>query len=117
MARTSSRRLAKQEEEEEVATIRAALIQAHANMPKEEAIRKHEELIGKAAAQGAKITCLQEIFFGPYFCAEQDPKWYATAEPDDGPTVQRRQALASKHPMGLVVPFYEEAQTGVQYNP
>src|SRR6266550_155541 len=50
-----------------MAKVRAALIQAHANMPKEEAIKKHEELIGEAAAKGAQITCLQEIFFGPCF--------------------------------------------------
>src|SRR6059058_5294569 len=99
-----------------MAKVRAALIQAHANMPKEEAIKKHEELIAEAAAKGAQITCLQEIFFGPYFCAEQDPKWYDTAERDDGPTVRRMQALAKKHKMALVVPFYEEAQTGVYYN-
>jgi len=99
-----------------MAKVRAALIQAHANMPKEEAIKKHEELIAEAAAKGAQITCLQEVFFGPYFCAEQDPKWYDTAERDDGPTVRRMQALAKKHKMALVVPFYEEAQTGVYYN-
>jgi N-carbamoylputrescine amidase len=99
-----------------MAKVRAALIQAHANMPKEEAIVRHEALIGEAAAKGAQITCLQEIFFGPYFPAEQDVKWYDTAEPDDGPTVKRMQALAKKHKMALVVPFYEEAQTGVYYN-
>src|SRR5437899_16115 len=99
-----------------MAKVRAALIQAHANMPKEEAVAKHEKLISEAAAKGAQVTCLQEIFFGPYFCAEQDPKWYDTAEPDDGPTVRRMQELAKKHKMVLVVPFYEEAQTGVYYN-
>ena len=62
-------------------TVRAAVIQAHANMSKEEAVDKHVELIAKAAAEGAQVTCLQEIFHGPYFCAEQDPKWYATASP------------------------------------
>ena len=85
-------------------------------MPKEEAVTKHEKLIGEAADKGAQVTCLQEIFFGPYFCAEQDPKWYDTAERDDGPTIKRMQALAKKHKMVLVVPFYEEAQTGVYYN-
>ncbi len=99
-----------------MATVRAALIQAYANMPKQEAIKKHEELIAKAAAQGAKVTCLQEIFFGPYFPAEQDVKWYATAERDTGPTVTRMRELAKKHNMVLIVPFYEEAQTGVYYN-
>ena len=97
-------------------TIRAAIIQANANLPKEEAIDKHVGLIAKAAAEGAQITCLQEIFNGPYFPAEQDPKWYATAERDDGPTVTRMRELAREHGMALVVPFYEEAQPGVYYN-
>src|SRR5438132_8644287 len=69
-----------------MAKVRAALIQAHANMPKEEAIKKHEELIGEAAAKGAQITCLQEIFFGPYFCAEQDP---SGTTPPNGTTARR----------------------------
>jgi N-carbamoylputrescine amidase len=34
-------------------------------MSKQEAIDKHVELIGKAAAEGAQVTCLQEIFHGP----------------------------------------------------
>ncbi|HEY7282867.1 MAG TPA: nitrilase-related carbon-nitrogen hydrolase [Actinomycetota bacterium] len=97
-------------------TVRAAVIQAKANMSKEEAVDKHVELIGKAAAEGALVTCLQEIFHGPYFCAEQDPKWYETAEPDDGPIVQRMQALAKQHNMVLIVPFYEQADVGVYYN-
>ena len=99
-----------------MSTIRAAVIQAEANMPKEEAVDKHVELIAKAAADGAQVTCLQEIFHGPYFCAEQDPKWYATAEPEDGPTVTRMREVAREHNMVLVVPWYEEAQTGVYYN-
>ena len=99
-----------------MATVRAAIIQAHANMPKQEAVDKHLGLIAKAAAEGAQVTCLQEIFHGPYFCAEQDPKWYATAERDDGPIVTRMCAAAREHRMVLVVPFFEEAQTGVYYN-
>src|SRR5213596_1546688 len=97
-------------------TVQAAVIQRYANMPKDEAIDKHIELIGKAAAEGAKVTCLQDIFHGPYFPAEQDPKWYRTAEPEDGPTITRMREVARQHNMVLVVPWYEEAQTGVYYN-
>jgi beta-ureidopropionase len=97
-------------------TVRAAVIQAYANMSKQEAVEKHVELIRQAAAQGAQVTCLQEIFHGPYFCAEQDPKWYATAEREDGPTVTHMREVARQHGMVLVVPFFEEAQTGVYYN-
>jgi beta-ureidopropionase len=97
-------------------TVRAALVQCNANLPKEEAIDKHIELIEKAAAEGAKVTGLQEIFHGPYFPAEQDPKWYRTAEPEDGPTITRMREVARQHGMVLVVPWFEEAQTGVYYN-
>src|SRR5256884_9110621 len=99
-----------------MAKVRAALIQAYENIPKDEGIERHEQLIGEVAEKGAHVPCLEEIFFGPYSPAEQDTKWYDTAEPDDGPTVRRMQELAKKHKMVLVVPFYEEAQTGVYYN-
>ena len=52
-------------------TVRTAVIQCSANMSKDEAIDKHVGLIAEAAAEGAKVTCLQEIFHGPYFPAEQ----------------------------------------------
>jgi N-carbamoylputrescine amidase len=97
-------------------TVRAALIQAHANLPKPEAIDKHVAMIEQAAAEGAEVTCLQEIFFGPYFCAEQETKWFETAEPDDGPTVQTMRDLARKNEMVIVVPFFEKEAPGVYYN-
>jgi N-carbamoylputrescine amidase len=43
-------------------------------------IKRHLPLINRAGDAGVKILCMQELFFGPYFCAEQDPKWYALAE-------------------------------------
>lgn len=97
-------------------TVRAALIQANANMSKKEAVDKHVEMIAQAAAKGAQIVGLQEIFHGPYFCAEQDPKWYETAEPEDGPTVARMREVARRHGIVLIVPWYEEEQPGVYYN-
>jgi beta-ureidopropionase len=96
--------------------VRAALIQAHANLPKQEALDKHVAMIEQAAEKGAEVVCLQEIFFGPYFCAQQEPKWFETAEPDDGPTVEAMRDLARKHRMVLVVPFFEKEFEGVFYN-
>ena len=50
-------------------------------------IEKHLGLIAEAASKGVKILCLQELFYGPYFCAEQDVKWYGLTEKvPDGPT-------------------------------
>src|SRR6266516_2830537 len=96
--------------------VRAALSQAQANMSKQDAVDKHIKMIADAAGQGAQVVGLQEIFHGPYFCAEQDPKWYGTAEPEDGPTVSRMREVAREHGIVLVVPWYAEEQPGVYYN-
>jgi beta-ureidopropionase len=97
-------------------TVRAALIQAHANLSKEQALEKHVAMVVAAADGGAEIACLQEIFHGPYFCAQQEPKWFASAEPDDGPTVRAMRELARRHELVLVVPFFEKEFEGVFYN-
>ncbi len=84
---------------------------------KEAMIAKHVKLIEQAAKKKVQVLCMQEIFYGPYFCAEQDIKWYRTTERvPDGPTTQLMMKLAKKYSMVMVVPIYEEAMTGVYYN-
>ena len=105
--------------------IRCSLIQATnvaaSHLPlaqiKQAMIDKHLEYIRQAAEAGARIICLQEIFYGPYFCAEQETRWYDTAEAvPDGPTIRLMQDVARKHKVALVVPVYEVEQQGVYYN-
>jgi len=84
---------------------------------KEAMIEKHVGLIGEAAKQGVQVLCLQELFYGPYFCAEQDKKWYGLTERvPDGPSTRLMQDLAKQHGMAIVVPLYEEELTGIYYN-
>jgi beta-ureidopropionase len=84
---------------------------------KEAMIAKHLKLIEQAAAQKVNVLCLQELFYGPYFCAEQDAKWYHLTEKiPDGPTTRLMCEVAKKHGMAMVVPIYEEEITGVYYN-
>src|SRR5580704_8637412 len=96
--------------------IRCSLIQASNAAPpdasltdtKKAMIDKHLGMIRQAAEAGAQIICLQEIFYGPYFCAEQTTKWYDMTEHiPDGPTIKRMQELAKKHRMAMIVPIYE----------
>jgi N-carbamoylputrescine amidase len=105
--------------------VKAGLIQAtHACSTDEklETIReantaKHVELIERAGKEGVQLLCMQEIFTGPYFCAEQTPRWYESTERiPDGPTTKLMQELARRHKMVIVVPLYEEERTGVYYN-
>jgi N-carbamoylputrescine amidase len=79
-------------------------------------IQKHIPLIEEAGQKGVKVLCLQEIFYGPYFCAEQDIKWYRNAEPVPGPTTERLAEYAKKYQMVMIVPVYEMEIDGVYYN-
>ena len=80
-------------------------------------VEKHVPMIEAAAKKGVQVLCLQEIFNGPYFCAEQKERWYASTERiPGGPTVTLMQEMAKAHKMVLVVPLYEEEMTGVYYN-
>jgi beta-ureidopropionase len=84
---------------------------------KEKMITKHISMIEDAASKGVQVLCLQELFYGPYFCAEQKTKWYSLVEQiPNGETTKLMQELAKKHSMVIVVPIYEEEITGVYYN-
>ena len=88
-------------------TLRAAVTQVAWTGDKETMIKRHEELARSAAASGASIVGFQELFYGPYFCAEQQSKWYSLTERiPDGPTTRLMSELAKKHGMVLVVPIY-----------
>src|SRR6202171_857020 len=105
--------------------VRCSLIQASNAAPpdasledtKQAMIDKHLGFIRQAAWAGAQIVCLQEIFFGPYFCAEQTTRWYDFTEPiPDGPTIRVMQDAARRYQTALIVPIYECEQQGLYYN-
>ena len=80
-------------------------------------VAKHVQQIEKAAQEGVQVLCMQEIFTGPYFCAEQTTRWYDTTEAvPDGRTTKLMQELARRHRMVIIVPVYEVEGTGVYYN-
>ena len=106
-------------------TVKIALIQAKhevdGNEPveahKNAAIEKHIQLLQQAKQAGAQIVSFQEIFYGPYFCAEQTPKWYEAAEEiPNGPTTKLFQELAKLHEMVIVLPIYEREGIATYYN-
>jgi beta-ureidopropionase len=105
--------------------VRGGLIQVRADVPldgttdtvKQRMIDKHMPLIEEAGKRGVQLLCLQELFYGPYFCAEQEKRWYDLTERiPDGPTTKMMQEVAKRLGMVIVVPIYEEEMTGVYYN-
>jgi N-carbamoylputrescine amidase len=84
---------------------------------KQAMIDKHLKFLEDAARRGCQVACLQELFYGPYFCAEQKAHWYALTEAiPSGPTTQLMCETAKRLSLVLVVPIYETEQAGVYYN-
>jgi len=104
--------------------VRAALIQTKlcSNSPDLTVVKKAMTdrvvaQLDEAGKKGAEIACTQELFYGPYFCAEQNRKWYGLTEQiPDGPTTKLMCEVAKRNKMVIVAAMYEEEMTGVFYN-
>ena len=93
--------------------VKAGLIQAHNVAPSDASIDEikkanldHQmKFVDDAAKQGVQVLCFQEIFTTPYFCAEQQTRWYEAVERvPDGPTVKLMQDVAKQHGMSHACP-------------
>ncbi len=79
-------------------------------------VRDAQEKIREAAARGAQIICLQELFDAPYFAQATKAERFDLAEPIPGPTVTSMQALAKSLSVVLIVPIFEREAAGVYRN-
>lgn len=69
-----------------------------------------EAMVRQAAAQGAQVILLQELFAAPYFCKTQDPAYFDWAAPRDGhPMLARFADLARELGVVLPISFFERA--------
>jgi N-carbamoylputrescine amidase len=73
-------------------------------------LAKAEATVRAAAAAGAQLILLQELFATPYFCIEQDAAYFDLAESaDDSALLRRFQALARELRVVLPISFFERA--------
>ena len=97
--------------------VRAGLIQQRWTGDKESMIAAAVEDIRAAASAGVQVVCLQELFYGPYFCQVQDADYYSYTEAiPDGPTTRLLQDVARQLSIVVVAPMYEEEHPGIYYN-
>lgn len=78
--------------------------------------KKAEVLIRQAAAQGAKIVCLQELFLTQYFCQVEDHKYFQFAEEIPGPMTNRLGKLAGELGIVIVASLFERRAAGLYHN-
>jgi N-carbamoylputrescine amidase len=72
--------------------------------------------IREAAARGAQIVCLKELFNAPYFAKSQRHERFDIAEPIPGPTTTTMQRIAKELGIVLIVPLFERQARGVYRN-
>jgi N-carbamoylputrescine amidase len=76
----------------------------------EENLKKAEMLVREAQGEGAQIILIQELFSSPYFCKDQDERFFGLAETvNDSRVVRHMQSLASELEVVLPVSFFERA--------
>lgn len=73
-------------------------------------IARAENLIRKAAAKGAQIVLVQELFEAPYFCQDQIGEFFDMARPfENNPLIAHFSRLAAELNVVLPVSFFEKA--------
>lgn len=79
-------------------------------------VLKAEERIRKAAAAGAQIVCLQELFSSLYFCDVEDYDNFSMAESVPGETSERLGRLAKQLGVVIVASLFEKRAQGLYHN-
>src|SRR5262249_41576401 len=70
----------------------------------------------EAAAAGANIACLPELFRSPYFCPKEDPSLFDLAEPIPGATTDRLAQVARETNLVVIASLFERRRAGVYHN-
>ena len=96
--------------------LKIAGVQFVGQADKEANIQTAVRLVRQAAAQGARMACLPELFNTMYFCVETRQEYFDWAEPIPGPTTDRMGALARETGIVLIAPVFERAPDGRFFN-
>lgn len=83
---------------------------------KEENTRKAMQLTREAAAKGAKIVCLQELFSSLYFCDTEDYAHFALADTIPGPVTDAWGTLAAELKVVIIASLFEKRAQGLYHN-
>ncbi len=98
------------------AKFRIGLVQMACSVDPNENLAKAEWRIREAAARGAQIVCLQELFRSQYFCREENASLFDLAESIPGPSTAALGRLAAELGVAVVASLFERRTAGVYHN-
>lgn len=99
-----------------MSTVHVGLVQMTCTASKEENLRKAIEKTREAAAKGAQIVCLQELFTSLYFCDEENYDNFSLAETIPGPSTDSLAALAKELGVVIIASLFEKRAQGLYHN-
>ena len=95
---------------------RVGLVQMSCSTDPNENMEKAIWKIREAAAAGAQIVCLQELFRSQYFCREENAELFALAEPIPGPSTDALGRIAAEQKVTVIASLFERRAAGLYHN-
>ncbi|MCX6590201.1 MAG: carbon-nitrogen hydrolase [Acidobacteria bacterium] len=92
------------------------LVQMSCSLDPQENLDKAVARVREAAALGAQIVCLQELFRSQYFCRKEDAELFDLAEPIPGPSTDTIGAVAKECGVAVVASLFERRAPGLYHN-
>jgi N-carbamoylputrescine amidase len=96
--------------------VKIGLVQMSCSNVREENLARAIAGIRKAAADGAQIVCLQELFTSLYFCDVEDYDNFKLAEPIPGATTETLQQIAKDLNVVIIASLFEKRAQGIYHN-
>lgn len=96
--------------------VKLALLQMDCSGSRERNLARAEEMVRQAAARGAQVVLLPEVFHELFFITDLDSRYFDAAEPIPGPITEMMQKLARELEVVIIAPIYERVERSVYYN-
>src|SRR5438093_7854714 len=97
-------------------TVTLGLVQQHCALDPDENMRTALHGVRDAAARGAQIVCLEELFRSQYFCQTEEHRHFALAEAVPGPSTAALGTLAGELGVVIVASLFEKRAEGLYHN-
>ena len=98
------------------ASFQVGLVQMAMSVRPDDNVAKAVDKVGEAAALGAEVVCLPEMYRTPYFCQKEDHANFALAETVPGPSSEALGRAAKQAGVAVVAPVFERRAPGVYHN-
>jgi N-carbamoylputrescine amidase len=96
--------------------VKVGLVQMSCTAHKDQNLEKAIEKVREAAAKGAQIVCLQELFTSLYFCDEENYDNFLLAEAIPGPSTETLQKVAAELQVVIIASLFEKRAQGLFHN-